>query len=194
MANDFRSARFWASALIKPALYDGARAIDATLGNGHDALWLCQRVGPAGRVYGFDIQKEAVERATARLTEAGLQTRARLFCQGHETMAAAVPEPVDVIMFNLGWLPGAEHEVTTRVDTTLAAAEAALTLLKPDGLLTLCVYPGHDEGARELDALTQWACALDPARFDAMHRHYMNQPNCPPHLIAIRRKRQKGEG
>ena len=193
MPNDFRSARFWAAELIEPALYDGARAIDATLGNGHDALWLCQRVGPSGRVYGFDIQPEAVERARARLTEAGLQSRALLFGQGHETMAATVMEPVDVIMFNLGWLPGAAHGVTTRVETTLRAAKAALSLLKPDGLLTLCVYPGHDEGTRELEALTQWASTLDPVLYDAMHRHYMNQPNCPPHLIAIRRKRQKGE-
>ena len=193
MSNDFRSARFWASALIEPALYDGARAIDATMGNGQDTLWLCQQVGAVGRVYAFDIQPEAVARTRERLVSAGMLERASLNCLGHERMAEAVPEPVDAIMFNLGWLPGAAHGVTTRVETTLQAVNAALGLLKPDGLMTICVYPGHPEGARELDALTRWAEALDPKQFDAMLRRYMNQPNDPPCLIAVKRNLRKGE-
>ena len=193
MANDFRSARFWAAELIEPALYDGARAVDATMGNGQDTLWLCQKVGEAGRVYAFDVQPEAVARTRQRLEDAGVAHRAELNCLGHERMAEVVPGPVDVVMFNLGWLPGAAHAVTTRTETTLLAVNAALGLLKPDGLLTVCVYPGHPEGTRELEALTHWAEALDPRRFDALLRRYMNQPNDPPQLIAVKRNRRKGE-
>ena len=191
MAEDFRSARYWAAEMIEPALYDGARAIDATLGNGRDALWLCERVGARGRVYGFDIQPEAVNRAAARLEGAGLLSRATLFCMGHERMAEAVREPVDVVMFNLGWLPGAAHGVTTLTRTTLAAADAALGLLKPEGLMTICVYPGHPEGALELHALKAWARALDPTRYDVLQKRYLNQPNDPPQLFAVRLKRRK---
>lgn len=190
MANDFQSARFWAQALITPALYPGARAVDATMGNGGDTRRLCEMVGESGRVYGFDIQPEAVARTRALLTEHGLIDRATLFCEGHEHMAERVPEPVDAVMFNLGWLPGAPHGITTRVETTLQAVDAALSVLKPDGLLTICVYPGHAEGARELEALNAWAAALDPRRFDAMLRRYVNQPNDPPQLIAVRRVRR----
>ena len=193
MANDFRSARFWAAELIEPALYDGARAVDATMGNGQDTLWLCRRVGEAGRVYAFDVQPEAVARTRQRLEDAGVAQRAELNCLGHERMAEVVPGPVDVVMFNLGWLPGAAHAVTTRTETTLLAVNAALGLLKPDGLLTVCVYPGHPEGTRELEALTHWAETLDPRRFDALLRRYMNQPNDPPQLIAVKRNRRKGE-
>ncbi len=193
MANDFRSARFWAAELIEPALRDGARAVDATMGNGQDTLWLCRRVGEAGRVYAFDVQPEAVARTRQRLEDAGVAQRAELNCLGHERMAEAVPGPVDVVMFNLGWLPGAAHAVTTRTETTLLAVNAALGLLKPDGLLTVCVYPGHPEGTRELEALTHWAETLDPRRFDALLRRYMNQPNDPPQLIAVKRNRRKGE-
>ena len=57
MSNDFRSARFWAAELIQPALYPGARAIDATMGNGHDTQWLCEQVGNEGCVYAFDVQQ-----------------------------------------------------------------------------------------------------------------------------------------
>ena len=193
MANDFRSARFWAAELIEPALSDGARAVDATMGNGRDTLWLCERVGERGIVYAFDIQGEAVERTRERLAASGLAERARLFCMGHERMAEAVPEPVDAVMFNLGWLPGAAHGVTTRVETTLQAVDAALRLLKPDGVMTVCVYPGHEEGARELHVIESWAASLDPARYDVMLRRYLNQPNDPPQLFAIRRKRRRGD-
>ena len=193
MANDFRSARFWAAELVEPAMYPGARAIDATMGNGHDTLWLCERVGHEGKVYAFDVQPEAVARTRERLIDAGLMDRAALFCVGHEHMAEVVKEPVDAAMFNLGWLPGAKHAVTTRVDTTLAAANAALGLLKPDGLLTICVYPGHEEGKRELERLLSWAERLDPVQFDAMVKRYLNQPNDPPQLIAVRKKRRRGQ-
>lgn len=191
MAQDFRSARYWASELIGPALYPGAVAVDATMGNGQDTLWLCERVGESGRVYAFDVQPEAVERTRQRLESAGVLDRATLFCKGHQHMAEVVPEPVDAVMFNLGWLPGAEHIVTTRKETTLQAADAALSLLKPDGLMTLCVYPGHDEGARELEALLKWASRLDPKRYDALIKCYLNQPNDPPRMIAVKRKKTK---
>ena len=191
MANDFRSARFWAAELIGPALFPGARAVDATMGNGKDTLWLCGLVGETGRVYAFDVQAEAVARTRELLEREGVVDRATLFCRGHEHMAEVVDGPVDAVMFNLGWLPGAEHGVTTRVETTLQAADAALTLLKPEGLLTICVYPGHDEGTRELNALTAWAASLDPRRYDALMKHYMNQPNDPPVLIAVKRNKIK---
>ena len=149
MANDFRSARFWAAELIEGALYEGACAVDATLGNGHDALWLCSLVGQTGRVFGFDVQAEAVERSRGRLAEAGVEDRANLILDGHQNMRNYLEAgSADVVMFNLGWLPGAAHGVTTQTPTTLQAVNAALEVLKEEGLLTICVYPGHEEGAR----------------------------------------------
>ena len=144
MSNDFRSARFWAAEIIENALYDGARAVDATLGNGHDALWLCNLVGERGHVYGFDVQREAVDRSAARLAENGIADRATLICDGHQNMLAYIDEEsVDAVMFNLGWLPGADHIVTTQTETTLTAVNAALRALKMGGVMTVCVYPGH---------------------------------------------------
>ena len=191
MSNDFRSARFWAREMIEQAMFEGARAVDATMGNGHDTQWLCELAGEAGRVYAFDVQSEAIRRTEQRLAEAGLSERARLFCAGHERMAELVPEPVDAVVFNLGWLPGAERGVTTRVETTLQAVEAALSVLKEDGIMTVCVYPGHDEGARELRALMHWAETLDPRRYDALVKAYLNQPNDPPRMLAVKKKRTR---
>ena len=196
MANDFRSARFWAAEIIEKALYEGACAVDATLGNGHDTQWLSQLVGENGRVYGFDVQAEAVERTQARLEQAGLAGRAQLILDGHQNMLSNVPEEsADAIVFNLGWLPGAAHGVTTYTETTLAAVDAALHALKEDGVMTICVYPGHDEGAREREALLDWAKGLDEKQFDAMLKTYLNQSNDPPLLIAVKKnKRKKKQG
>ena len=192
VANDFRSARFWAAELIERALYPGAVAVDATLGNGHDALWLCGLVGETGRVYGFDVQQEAVERSRARLVEAGVEARATLILDGHQNMISYVPpESAEAVMFNLGWLPGAAHGVTTRRSTTLEAVNAALTVLKEDGVMTVCVYPGHDEGARERDALLSWARGLDERSYDVMLRAYLNQSGDPPLMIAIKKNRKR---
>ena len=192
MSTDFGSARRWAERYILDALYPGAIAVDATLGNGYDAERLCALVGETGRVYGFDVQREAVERTRARLREKGLLKRAELICAGHERMAEFVPPGVDAVVFNLGWLPGAGHAVTTRVDTTLAAVSQAVELLSPGGVLTVCVYPGHEEGAREREALLAWAQAL-PASLDVVHQRYMNQQNDPPELLAVRRRPQAGK-
>ena len=192
LANDFRSARFWAAELIERALFPGARALDATLGNGHDALWLCELVGEAGRVYGFDVQAEAVARSRARLEEAGVTGRAELIHDGHENLGKYIEdESVDAAMFNLGWLPGAPHGVTTRTETTLRAVDAALRALRQEGVLTICVYPGHPEGARERDALLTWAKNLDGGKYDVMLRAYLNQVNDPPLMIAVKKNRRR---
>ena len=192
IANDFRSARFWAAEMIENALYPGACAVDATLGNGHDALWLCNLVGEQGHVYGFDVQQAAVDRSAQRLAEANLSGCATLICDGHQNMRSYLrEESADAIMFNLGWLPGADHRVTTRTETTLAAVNAALQVLKMGGVMTVCVYPGHAEGARERDALLEWARGIDEKQYDVMLKTYLNQTNHPPLMIAFKRNLQK---
>ena len=191
MAADFKSARYWGKEIIEDALFPGACAIDATMGNGHDTAWLCELVGENGKVYAFDVQQEAVNHTAERLEKAGYKERAELYCIGHEHMAELVDQPADAIVFNLGWLPGAEHGVTTQTNTTLRAAEAALSLLKEEAVMTLCVYPGHAEGTRELQALLEWAGKLDDKRFDVVLKCYVNQPNDPPQMLAVRKKKSK---
>ena len=105
---DFKSARHWAQALIREAVGEGGVVVDATMGNGYDTAWLCELVGPSGRVYAFDIQPAALERTRARLAAQGLSSRAELFCAGHERLREFVHAPIDAALFNLGWLPGAE--------------------------------------------------------------------------------------
>ena len=134
MGFDLKSARHWAEELLRQAVREGSRVIDATLGNGYDTQWLCQLVGDSGHVYGFDVQQTAVDHTAKRLEEAGMSGRASLFCTGHENVKAHVEEGVDAAVFNLGWLPGSDRSVRTQRETTLRAAESCLDLLKEGGL------------------------------------------------------------
>jgi ubiquinone/menaquinone biosynthesis C-methylase UbiE len=56
---------------VEAVLKPGDITIDATVGNGHDTLFLATRVGATGKVYGFDIQQEALDSAYQRLQQAG---------------------------------------------------------------------------------------------------------------------------
>ncbi len=138
MSYELRSARYLAADILRNALSPGDTAVDATMGNGHDTLFLCQLVGETGRVYAFDVQTQAVENTKKRLEEAGVLSRAALFRLGHEHMAEKVTESISAAVFNLGWLPGGDHSVTTHWETTKKAVESALALLKPMGVLVSC--------------------------------------------------------
>lgn len=186
MALDLGSARHWARSLQEQALFSGAKAIDATMGNGGDTEALCRMVGPDGHVYAFDVQADAVENTRARLVAGGLIERASLMLIGHERMAEYVPANVDLAVFNLGWLPGSSDKShTTNTLTTLQALDAAMTLLKPGGAITVCAYPGHEEGARELAAVIDWAKALSARDAQSLVHGYLNQNPCAPVLIAV---------
>ena len=184
---DMGIARKWAEEIHDQVLEQGDCAIDATMGNGYDTLRLCRLVGKTGRVYAFDVQSEAIESTRARLEEAGEARQAQLILSGHQNVAQFVHEPVHLAVFNLGWLPGVEHAVRTRSETTLQAVGACLELLAPGGVLTVCIYPGHEEGKEELADLTRWAEGLDPLLYDAAVRRYLNQPLDPPVLITVKK-------
>ena len=185
-----RNARFLAADYLRRCVREGDTVVDATMGNGGDTLFLCALVGETGRVIAFDVQAEAVARTRERLAQAGMLKRARLLLAGHETMREHVQEPVQAVMFNLGWLPGAAHAVTTRVETTLAAVSAAVELLAPGGMATVCIYPGHEEGTRELGALIDYASALDVRRYNVLHHRFLCAPAHTPQLIVIQRMAQ----
>ena len=184
-----RNARYLAADYMRRAVREGDTVIDATMGNGKDTLFLCELAGENGHVYAFDVQAEAVERTRERVAEAGYAQRTTLILAGHETMAEHVKEPVQAVMFNLGWLPGAQHIVTTQTETTLTAVRAALDLIAPGGIVTVCVYPGHKEGARELHALRNLAAGLDVRRYNVLYHHFVNASVQTPQLILIQKNK-----
>ena len=185
MNYELKSARYLAREVILRAVEPGDTVVDATMGNGHDTQMLCETVGPGGRVYAFDVQAQAVEETRKRLREQGLDSRAELILSGHEHMAEYVQAPVKAVMFNLGWLPGGDHEMTTLWETTRTAVESALNLLSPMGVLVICAYPGHAEGEREKRELAAFLGALDNRRYNVLHQCFLNAGPGAPECFVV---------
>ena len=137
---------------VSEHLSEGGFAIDATAGRGYDTVFLARTVGATGRVLAFDIQPAAVESTRALLASEGLD--AEVVLASHADMAQYTsPESADCILFNLGYLPGGDHTVYTRAESTIAAVEAGLDILKHGGLMCVTVYSGGANGYAERDAL-----------------------------------------
>jgi hypothetical protein len=148
-----------AQAAIAARLSPGDSAIDATMGNGHDTLFLAKQVGFAGRVWSFDIQPEALVETRRLLDESGEMPWVNLVLKGHESMDQIIPAAahrrIKAIMFNLGYRPGGDHTLITESVTTRQALLVAAQLLSPQGIISVVYYPGHDDGA-ESRHLSQW--------------------------------------
>ena len=67
------------------------------------------------------------------------------------------------------------------------AALAELLGNLPGGALSICCYPGHEEGVRELAALRDLAAGLDIRQFNALEARFANQREDSPKLFLIQR-------
>lgn len=169
---------------VASCLQQGAHAIDATAGNGHDSLFLAQCVGNRGRVDAFDIQTQALDATKKRLAEAGLSECLHCHPVSHCRMAEFIPTPVQAIMFNLGYLPGGDHTLTTKTTESLLAIQAALKLLDQGGILCIMCYPGHEEGKRESESVEQLISSLPQSHWRAMSARSINAPSHAPFTLA----------
>lgn len=176
---------YMARELARPCINEGDVVVDATAGNGHDTLFLARRVGDKGKVFSFDVQKEAIARTHQLLKAENMLHRVVLILDSHVHMCNYVDSPVAAIMFNLGYLPGGDHKVITRPETTAQALAAGLLMLRPKGIITLTIYTGHRGGAEENEAIITFCEKLNQRQFTVLHYHIINQVNDPPSLIVI---------
>ena len=165
---------------IKNHLKEGEVAVDFTMGNGNDTLFLSKTVGKDGRVYAFDIQEAAIVSTRAHLEGEGAPENYTLICASHHRLREFVHEPIKAGMFNLGYLPGSgKKALTTMRETTMAAVEAAIDMLLPDGALIIAIYPGHEEGALEGEMLREYFKSLSKYKICPSEFHILNSPNSP---------------
>lgn len=171
----------WCHELFKGQVVCGGNYVDATMGNGHDTLFLCGLSGDTGHVTAFDIQQQALEATQTLLAKSGMQDRARLILDSHENMDRYIePGTQDGICFNFGYLPGGDHKFATRADTSVAAVEKGLNLLKAGGVMSLCIYSGGDTGFEEKDAILEYIKNLDDRKYVVIVSTYYNRKNNPP--------------
>lgn len=176
----------WCLHFIRDHVKQGDICIDATAGNGNDTLALCEMVGDTGKVIAFDIQETAIANTKRRLEEHQVADRVELHLESHTNMSNYAEEnTVSCIVFNFGYLPGGDHALATKKESSIEAIQEGLHLLKKGGLMSLCIYSGGDSGFEERDAILEELKKLDGKKYLVIKSEYYNRPNNPPIPVLI---------
>lgn len=158
--------------------------IDFTMGRGRDTLFLCG-LAPEGRVYAFDIQPSALDQTAVLLSQNDIHN-ATLILDSHDRFTDYVSGEIDGGLFNLGFLPGGDRDVTTQRGSTVAAVKQAMQALKRGGALGVAVYPGHEEGRLEGETLQNYFAGVDKKEFDIFIYRLLNVPDSPYMMVVER--------
>ena len=132
--------------ILAEYIKEGDTVIDCTAGGGWDTLFLAGQVGRTGCVLSFDVQQQALDATEKLLGENGFlckrisspyeyisstEHNAGIYLtnDSHENLRHYYSEP-SVIMYNLGYLPGGDHNIVTTAGATLASVDTALEIVK----------------------------------------------------------------
>lgn len=153
-----------AQEIWRPLLNKNATVIDATAGNGHDSYWLAKHLFPGNSIlYIIDIQKQAIDATKKRLApefDHYFDNQIIFIHDSHENLPHMEAQ---LIIYNLGYLPGGDKAITTTTNSTLSSINQALKLIKPSGLISITCYPGHQEGNVESLTIDKWVEKLGDA-------------------------------
>lgn len=125
-------------------------AIDCTLGNGHDSLFLSSLFN---EVHSIDIQPLAIKRSKERLKDT---SNTYLYLLDHKDIDLLNINNVDLILYNLGFLPGSDKKVTTNYLSTLTSLKKALSLINDEGIIIIASYIRHPNGKEEYNAIINY--------------------------------------
>jgi 16S rRNA C1402 N4-methylase RsmH len=182
----------FARTLLRSFCAPGDIAIDATCGNGNDTLFLSKLVGKNGQVFAFDIQEQAIEKSKLRLAENQADDNVTFFHASHDEMIKQLSDlaigKTSAAIFNLGYLPGSDKSITTKGTSTIDAIKQLLQILKPEGIIILVIYHGHEEGKREKDLVLDFVKNLDQKKAHVLQYDFINQKNDPPFVVAIEKR------
>lgn len=166
--------------IIKDFVLNKKIAIDATLGNGHDTDFLSSIFE---KVYSFDIQKQACDNYKSKEV-----SNVEIINDSHHLLKKYINKNVDCIMYNLGFLPGGNKEITTLHDTSLESIKEGLELLNSGGIMTICIYRGHYEGKIEESCILQHLKNLPKNKFGVMVQSYLNREDISPLIVVVEKK------
>ncbi len=156
--------------------------VDMTMGNGNDTLLLAKH---CSQVYAFDVQQEAIDATSLKVKD---YEHVRLVLDSHENFDKYV-EKMDLVVFNLGYLPQFSHEITTVLASTKVAIEKAVSLCTH--AVFIVVYPGHKQGYEESLWIDNYVSALDSKTYNVSLFKMLNKNNAPYVIEIEKRKKNK---
>lgn len=167
--------------LLKESLNSNDVCLDLTLGNGNDAIFLSNI---CKFVYGFDIQEIAIENSQKQFIQEG-RNNYKLIKDSHENFDMYIEGNFSGVIFNLGYLPGADKEITTNANTVLVTLKKVIKLINNKGIVIIVFYPGHESGKEEVEILGEYLKNLDQNKFDVIKYEFYNYKNNSPFIIKV---------
>lgn len=165
---------------------DNLTAMDGTLGNGYDLEFL-NGLEQVSKIYGFDIQPEALEQSQKKIPSTSKNIHYIL--DSHHHADQYIEGEIDLALFNLGYLPGADKSIVTQTETTLKAIEIVLSKLSKGGLMAIMTYPGHEEGLKEHLRIEEYLSTYTVNTFSILHLNVTNvKKPCPNCFFVMRRE------
>lgn len=181
----FKNAVEISKMIMNDNICPGNIVIDCTVGMGNDTIKLAKLVGKYGKVYGFDIQSFAINMTREKLKKQNLFNRVFLINDGHENISNYVNDKVNFVIFNLGYLPGGDHNIKTKAETTIIGIKKALNVLIPGGILLVTCYVGHEGGLEEMKKVEEYLSSLNQKEYSTLKFKFINQINNPPILYGV---------
>lgn len=151
---------------------------DFTMGQGNDTCFMAEI---CDEVYSFDVQLEALKATREKIKS---DDHVHLILRSHEFLDDYL-EAFDIGVFNLGYLPQADHTVKTQLSSTRIALEKAIAIMNQ--VLFVVCYIGHEEGAKEAEWIDEYVTHLDTHQFNVSTYRMMNK-NHSPYVIEIEKR------
>jgi len=158
--------------------------IDATMGNGHDTEFLALY---CDNVFAFDIQQQAIDATHKRLEPRGLSSLVTTILDSHENVDKYVTKPIKAAIFNLGYLPGSDKTIITKPDSTILALDKISKMMVCGGRIAITIYPGHEGGQQESNAVSCWAKNLDMMHFHVAVCHNIHKTHSAPYVLLVQK-------
>lgn len=124
-----------------------------------------------GAVHAFAIQVKAINELKEKFRE---NPQVTIHGESYVNLSRYISE-ARIIMYNLGYLPGGDCDLTTKTEETLRSLEQACQLVLPKGVISVVAYPGHPEGAREAVAVEEYLKALPGSVFEVLTLRQTNR-------------------
>ena len=148
-------------------------AVDMTCGNGKDTLFLANI---AKKVYGFDIQSTAINNTRSLLKT---YKNVTLIQDSHINIDKYIKEKIDVVIYNLGYLPGGDKKIITTANSTIISFKKIIKLLNEKALIIIEVYPHNLD---EVENILNFTKTINNS-YDVIKLDLHNKNNSPFLLV-----------
>lgn len=177
--------------LILPYVKTAKVAVDCTCGNGYDSKFIIENIPEESKLYCFDIQEIAIENSKVLISSVDRKQRAvKYVLDSHENIDIHINDRIDVALYNLGYLPGADHSITTEYHSTISSIDKTMKMLSKGGVISILIYSGHENGKIEKDALLEYFDTLDKKRIKLMRVDFPTSPNNPPEIYILQKVKE----